>query len=119
METKALLKFSLIVALIGTFLIVIFAATLKPRTITIESINERNVDEWVKIQGNVTQERTIETIKIFTVNDGTASINCILRNARQKIGNLESLEGKEVEVLGKIIDYKGELEIETNQIMIL
>lgn len=114
METKALLKLSLIVAIIGTFLITILATNLEPRTRAIETINERNVDEWVKIQGNVTQERTIETLKIFTVNDGTASINCVLRG--NKTGNIENMN---VEVFGKVIDYKGELEIEVSQIRIL
>lgn len=110
METRALLKLSLVIALISTFIIVILASNLEPETRKIETINEKSLDEWAKIQGNVTQERTVETLKIITVNDGTASINCILRQKS------DSFENKKVEILGKIIDYKGELEIEISRI---
>lgn len=113
METKVLLKISLIVALISTFIISILAANLEPSVRNIETINERSIDEWVKIQGIVVQENVIENLKIFTVNDGTASITCIFRKQSN------SLENKKVEVLGKVIDYKGTLEIEVNSIKIL
>lgn len=113
METKVLLKISLIVALIGTFIISILAANLEPSVRSIETINERSIDEWVKIQGIVAQEKVIENLKIFTVNDGTASIACVLRKQS------DSLKDKKVEVLGKVIDYKGTLEIEVNSIKIL
>lgn len=113
METRALLKLSLVVALISTFLIVILAANLEPETRKIETINEKSLDEWVKIKGNVTQELELETLKIITVNDKTASINCVLRQKS------DSFKDKQVEILGKIIDYKGDLEIEISRIRVL
>jgi RecJ-like exonuclease len=113
METRTLLKLSLVVALVSTFIIVILANNLEPETKSIETINEKSLDEWIKIQGTVTQETAIETLKIITVNDGTASINCIFRQKS------DSFKDKQVEILGKIIDYKGELEIEISKIRTL
>lgn len=111
METRNLLKLCLITALVGTFLIVILANNLEPEAKTIDTINEKMFDEWIKVQGNVTQERDTSGLKILTVNDGTASINCILRK------NVSySFENQKVEVQGKITDYKGEIEIEISKI---
>ncbi|MEM4153037.1 MAG: OB-fold nucleic acid binding domain-containing protein [Candidatus Pacearchaeota archaeon] len=113
METKKLLKLSIVIALITIFLIAILANNLEPKTKAIETITERNLDEWVKIQGKVTHIKETETLKILTINDGTAAINCIFRK------KLNINENSHVEIIGKVIDYKGELEIEISQIKIL
>lgn len=114
METRVLLKLSLVVALVSTFIIIILANNLEPNIKKIETINEKSLDEWVKIQGRVTQETDVETLKILTINDGTASINCILRKNPSKI----SFKDQQVTVLGKIIDYKGNFEIDISEIKI-
>lgn len=112
METKALLKLSLITALISLFIIVILADTIEPNLTEIREINEHRIDEWVKVRGNVTKQRSIEGLTILTIYDGTAGINAI---TRRKIENLKNLN---VTIIGKIIDYKGELEIEVSEIKV-
>ena len=113
METRALLKLSLVIALISVFIITILATNIEPPIRKINTINEKSLDEWVKIQGTVTQQREYETLKIITVNDGTASINCVLRY------DTAPIENKTVEILGKIVDYKGDFEIDVSEIRIL
>ena len=114
MKTSNLLKLSLIVALVGTFLVIILSNNLEPNTKTIDSINERSIDEWIKVQGNITQETDVSGLKIITVNDGTASINCILRK------NVSySFKDHKVEIQGKITDYKGDIEIDISKIIVL
>lgn len=113
METRALLKFSLVTALISIFIITILANNLEPSIRKIDTINENNLDEWVKIRGTVTRQKEYETLKIITVNDGTASIDCILRV------NTEPLENKTVEILGKIVEYKGNFEVDIHEIRII
>lgn len=109
-----MLKLCLITALVGTFLVIILANNIEPETKTIDTINENMFDEWIKVQGNITQERDIEGLKILTVNDGTASINCVLRK------NVSySLKDQRVEIQGKITDYKGDIEIDISKIKIL
>ncbi len=110
METRALLKFSLIVSLIGIFILVILVNSIEPEIIKISSINERMIDEWVKIKGNVTEHRVVEGLTILTIYDGTAGINAIFRK------EIHNIEGVEVTITGKIIDYKGELEIDISEI---
>lgn len=113
-KTSNLLKLSLIIALVGTFMVVILANNLEPSTKTIDSINERSIDEWIKVQGNVTQETDVSGLKIITVNDGTASISCILRK------NVSyNFKDQRVEIQGKITDYKGDIEIDISKITVL
>ncbi len=113
METRALLKLSLVIALVSIFIIAILATNLEPSARKIETINEKSLDEWVKIQGTVTQQREYDTLKIITVNDGTAAINCVLRF------DTVPLENKTVEILGKIVDYKGDFEVDVSRLKIL
>lgn len=107
MKTRTLLKLSLITALIGTFIIVILANNLEPDISKISSINEKMIDEWVRIKGNVTNQRNIKGLTILTIYDGTAGIRAIMYRELK-----ENLEGSEIIILGKIIEYKDEIEIQ-------
>ncbi|MGB9707887.1 MAG: hypothetical protein ACPLXC_00975 [Candidatus Pacearchaeota archaeon] len=113
MENRALLKLSLVIALVSIFIITILATNLEPPVRKIATINERSLDEWVKIQGEVTQQKEYENLKIITVHDDTASINCVLRF------DTEPLENRTVEILGKVIDYKGDFEIDVSRLFII
>jgi len=110
MKTRSLLKLSLITTIIGIYLIIILANTLEPNITKILDINEKMIDEWVKIEGNVTSQKSIGELTILTVYDGTAGIHAIMYK------EIENFEGSEVVVLGKIIEYKGELEIQIEKI---
>ncbi len=111
MKTRTLLKLSLIIALIGTFVIVILANNLEPNISKISSINEKMIDEWVRIKGNVTNQRSTEGLTILTIYDGTAGIRAIMYKNMN-----EDLEGSEIIILGKIIIYKDEIEIQIEKI---
>lgn len=74
---------------------------------------KKSLDEWIKIQGRVVDEQTFSTLRIITVSDETASINCVL----QQNENL-SINSK-VEVTGKIVEYKGQIEIEVSDLRVL
>lgn len=114
MKTNSLLKLSLVVAILAILVIVLLANNLEPKTITISAINERMLDEWVKISGKVVDERTFENLKILTIDDGNATINAILREKENS-----SFLYQHVIILGKVIEYKNELEIEISRIEIL
>ena len=113
METRKLLKFSLITTLLGLFLIIMLSNNLEPSTIKISDINENMIDEWASVQGNITNQIYVEGITILTVYDGTAGVNAIIYK------ELKNIEGSKVRILGKIIEYGNELEIEINKINII
>ena len=113
METRSLLKLSLIIALLGTFALLVLSQNIEPKTAKISGINEKMLDEWVKISGSVVDKQDYSSLRIITLEDETASINCVL----QQNENLSM--GSDVEITGKIIEYKGELEIDVSGIRIL
>jgi RecJ-like exonuclease len=110
METKFLLKLSLVVAILGTLAIAFLSDNIEPKTTEISSINERMLDEWVKISGNVVAEKNLDNLQILTVDDGSAAINAVLRE------NASGFQGHSVAILGKVIEYDNELEIEISSI---
>ena len=111
MKTKSLLKLALITALIGTFLVIILANNLEPSITKISAINERMIDEWIKIQGEVVDEMITNNLQILTIKDESASIRCVLREKTNS-----SFQNHDVMILGKVSEYKKELEIEISKI---
>ena len=112
MKTKSLFKLALITAIFGTFVIIILANNLEPSTISISSINEKMLDEFTSIQGKVVDEQIFDKLHIITVKDNSASIRALLPKKTSTLLN------KEVAILGKVIEYRGELEIEISRIKI-
>lgn len=113
MKTRSLLKLSLVIAFLGTFILLFLSQSIEPTARAVSSINEKNLDAWIKIQGIVVDEQTFSTLKIITVSDETASINCVLQQ------NENISVNSKVEITGKIIEYKGQLEIEVSDLRVL
>lgn len=121
MKTHTLLKISLITAFIGIFMIIILSNNLEPKIKKISDINEKTIDEWVEIEGKVISQKNPSygtqgisgnsRITILTIYDGTAGINAIIY---KKLNN--NLKDHEVKILGKIVEYKKEIEIEIEKI---
>lgn len=111
------LKISLIVFLIGTLIIIILADTLEPKTIPISNISEKNLDEYVKIQGNVTSikefisEDSKSILVLATIKDDSGLMTLLLR----KRTSLK--EGQEAQIIGKVSEYENKLEIEVLRIV--
>lgn len=112
MKTKSLLKLALITAILGTFVVIILANNLEPSAIAISSINEKMLDEWVSIQGKVVDEQIFGDLHIITIKDDSASIRALLPKKTSFLLN------KEVVILGKVIEYRNELEVEISRIKI-
>jgi RecJ-like exonuclease len=106
METRSLLKLSLIIAFLGTFALLLLSQNIEPKITKITNINEKMLDEWVKVSGRVVDGQDYGSLRIVTLEDDTASIDCVLNSDK----NFSI--GSETEITGKVIEYKGELEIE-------
>jgi RecJ-like exonuclease len=115
MQSKKLLKISLIVTFIGLFLIIILANCFEPKTTEISSIDKKILDEWVKVTGQVNNLKSISTesgyLTTFTITDSTGRIDVIFY---KKINLTEK-----VEIIGKISEYQGKLQISASKIKIL
>lgn len=112
METKSLMKLSLIVLFISLFTLIVLSNYLEPKTIEIEKIEKNMLEEWVKIKGNVSEIKTIKTktgmMTSFKITDETGSIEVFF------YGSVNLTE--KVEVIGKITEYKGRLQLQAKKI---
>jgi RecJ-like exonuclease len=110
---KNFLKLSLICSLIGLFLIIFLANYLEPAIKNISEIDERNLDEVVKVQGEIANILIYDTLTVFTLDDEAGKIDCVFYD------NLPFTKGQRIEVIGKIVEYKGKIEIEVSKINFL
>lgn len=110
-KTKILFKISCLLLFIGLSLLIFLSSSLEPEIIKISEINKKRLDEYVKIRGEVSELKIINTntgkITIFKISDETGKITVLF----YKEINLS----KEVEVLGKV-DYKENLQIHAKKI---
>ena len=104
-----LIKISAITALIGLIALFFLAFYLEPKPSQISEITESNFGEFVKLTGEVIKLKQ-GTITQFDLVDERDAIK-IISFKRLNISN-----GDRVEVIGKVDDYKGLLEINAEKI---
>ena len=105
----SLTKFALITFLIGLLALFFLSNSLEPKPVKISDINSKMIDQYVKIQGNIIKIKQTDAATLITLNDETGSISVF----SQKI-NIS--ENSTIEVIGKVKDYKGLIEIESEKI---
>lgn len=110
---QALLKVALVSAIIGTALLIFLSAKLEPRLISIDRIDVRKIDNFVKIMGSVTSVKDTQSLLIFDVKDESGIIKVIAYKGKEEI---DLNKGMQIEIIGKVKEYKGELEIEASSI---
>lgn len=106
----SLFKISLIVSLTGTLFVLLLANILEPEPVQIKEIDNSYIDCFVKIRGNITDTRNLDNMFIISVEDETGKINAV------GYDNADFEKVLNVEIVGKVTEYKGELEIEAAKI---
>lgn len=108
----SLLKISLLVAFAGTVILLILSNSTQPKITEIKDITKSNLDNFVRIQGSIEKFDDKESIKIINVADETGNIDVIVFEE-----NILSIgKGMQVEVIGKISEYQGNLQINAERI---
>lgn len=115
MEEKTLLKIALICSIVGVFIIFIFAGKLEPSLINISSISQSFIDKDVKIRGTVSSFRITSSVLMLDVRDETGVIKVVAFDKE----DFEADKDQAVEVIGKVKEYQGVLEIEAKNILFL
>ena len=113
MEEKKLLRISLIISLIGIFFLLFLAKNLEPKQISIKDINNNLLNQKIKIHGTILEITDKETFKILSVADATGKIDilCECKNNQFHVNNT-------ILVSGTVQDYKGNLQISADKIII-
>lgn len=115
MDEKTLLKIALICSIVGVFIIFIFADRLEPSLISISSISHSLVDKDVKIRGTISSFKMTPSVLMLDIKDETGVIKVVAFDKE----DFKADEGQLVEVLGRVKEYKGVLEIESKKILLL
>ena len=118
MKTRILLKLSLIISLIGIFLVLFLSNNLEPSVSNISSITSKELDNYIKIKGSIvyTQEIFLNDsayLEILTIKDDSGSIESVFRKRVALHVN------QQVEILGKVSEYRGIIQIEASKIKII
>ena len=107
-------KLALTIATISTILLIFLSQNLEPPLTKIESINKDMIGNWVKIRGKIIDKKSLDNLILFTIEDATGTIKAIYRKDRKEIKIKKVMN---VTIIGKVIEYKGTLEIEIMKII--
>ena len=105
-----LFKISLTISLAGIILLLLLANLLEPKLISISEINEKMLNEKVRIRGFIVNIEDKETFKILTIKDNSSSIE-VLCECKNISAN------QNIEVIGRVQGYKGSLQIQADKIL--
>ena len=104
-----LTKLALITFLTGLIALFFLSQSLEPKQVKISEINSKMMDNYVKIKGTITKIRQFDTLTSLSVNDNTDNITVICPKTNISKDSF-------VEVIGKVKEYNGILEIEAEKI---
>ena len=104
---------SLIVSLIGIFLLLLLLKTLEPRLISIEKINGELINKNVKIQGEIFNIKLYEdsNFQVIAIKDNTGKIEVTIN----KILNFTN--NQNITIIGKVQEYNENLQINADKII--
>ena len=108
MQEKTLLKIALIVSLVGLLLLYLISDNIIINEKNIERITLDNKDEFVKVRGLVNKLTDTDKVTIMEIMQPT-EITVVLFKGENKPTPIQ--EGNEVEIIGKVDEYEGKLEI--------
>jgi len=111
-KNSKLLKISLIISIASILLLLFLSQTLQPKIISIQDINTNMLEKSITIRGRVVSEKDFSDsqFKILNVCDKTACIDVTLSSKG-------IFKDKTIQVVGKIEEYKNELQINANKII--
>jgi RecJ-like exonuclease len=100
-------------------MIIFLANNLEPKIMSISSIDEKMLDNWVRIQGNVlninkiNMNNSANPLVIISLKDNSSFMDIVFRK------DINLSIGQNIEVLGKVSEYNQEIQIETSKIKII
>lgn len=116
MREKTLLKIALICALVGITLLYIVSERVKIDESTIDKINKGRVGESVKIKGVLGKVSSTDKVVFLEITQ-PQSLTVIL--FKDKNINITLDEGDNVEIIGKIEEYEGKMEVIADMVRVI
>ena len=111
---KNILKPTLIISLIGIFLLLSLANILNPKLTTIDQITNKQINKNIKVSGEIFNIKSYEEedFQVISIKDETGKIDITIN----KIIDLQ--QNQNITVTGKIKEYNKFLQIQADKIFI-
>lgn len=85
-------------------ILIIFSFFIEPPLKNIGEISIKNMDEWIKVRGEITNIKETGGVTILNLKDETGEIMAVVFDKLD-------IKKEKVEIIGKVENYKGTLEI--------
>ena len=109
---ESLLKFSMIISLVGIVLLLFLAQFLTPKTISLNELNNQNLNEKITFDANISQVRIASPgFILLTLKQDNVTITGTL-NAREFNFNSSS----SYKITGRVQEYNKTLQINIDKI---
>jgi DNA/RNA endonuclease YhcR with UshA esterase domain len=114
-DMKNSLKISLVISILGIFLLLILSNILPPPKLTIEKIDDSFLNKKVQVNGTIFNIKNYKDSNfcVVSIKDQTGKIDV----TASKILDLKNNQA--IEVTGKVTEYKKYLQIQADKIKIL
>ncbi len=116
MKEKNLLKVALICSLVGIVALYLISENMEIKQRNIEKITIDDIDKNVKVKGVVKGLFENDKVMIITIEQPQDMKVVLFKSKNESIG---IFEGNEIEVIGKVDEYEGELEIIGNRVRVI
>ncbi|MEK6826387.1 MAG: OB-fold nucleic acid binding domain-containing protein [Nanoarchaeota archaeon] len=113
MEEQTLLKLSWIISLTGLLVLIFISDSLELKKYNINEINYELLNKQVKVSGTISRIAETPGLIIFDIADETGTITAIA--FKESFVNLT--QNQQIDAEGKIVKYKGHLEIQVDKIL--
>ena len=115
LNKKELLKISLIISLIGIFLLLFLTNFLNPKQINIDQINNKLLNKNIQVQGTIFNIRSYEdsNFQILSIKDETGKIDVTTNHI------LDLKNNNQIIVTGQVKEYKQYLQIQADKIILV
>ena len=121
MNDESLQRLSLVLSLLGLLGLFLLSICLEPTKVSIKEIDESLLGKFIVTSGYVTKIREHEAGHVFLTLENESSIKVVIfaNTARKNKATLEKIrKGSKIEVVGKLVEYKGELELVAKEIRV-
>ncbi|MFH0868237.1 MAG: hypothetical protein V1831_02905 [Candidatus Woesearchaeota archaeon] len=116
MKEKTLLKVALICSLLGILFLYLISGNMEIKEKNIEKITLDNKDEFIKLKGIVSNVVDTEKVVIMEITQ-PQQITVVMFKDENK--SMPIYTGNEIEVIGKVDEYKGKMEIIADRVRVV
>ena len=108
MDEKKLFTIAITIALIGILSLLFISERLEPTSLKINEITKEHINKQIKVNGTVESIKETPGLYIITIKDESDKIPVVIFKQDEE---LNITKDQKIEVMGKVEEYNGMLEV--------